>query len=63
MHIKRRFTKAGQSPYQGVNFVKKDSKITEFDGTVVFEANDILIPESFSQVATCLLYTSPSPRD
>ena len=52
MHIKRRFTKAGQSPYQGVNFVKKDSKITEFDGTVVFEANDILIPESFSQVAT-----------
>ncbi len=52
MHIERRFTKAGQSPYQGVNFVKKDSKITEFDGTVVFEANDILIPESFSQVAT-----------
>ena len=52
MHIKRRFTKAGQSPYQGVNFVKKDSRITEFDGTVVFEANDILIPESFSQVAT-----------
>ena len=52
MHIERRFTKAGQSPYQGVNFVKKDSRITEFDGTVVFEANDILIPESFSQVAT-----------
>ena len=52
MHIERRFTKAGQSPYQGVNFVKKDSRITEFDGTVVFEANDILIPESFSPVAT-----------
>ena len=52
MKINRRFTKSGQSPYEGVSFVKRDSRITEFDGTMVFEAKDISIPESFSQVAT-----------
>jgi ribonucleoside-diphosphate reductase alpha chain len=52
MKINRRFTKSGQSPYEGVSFVKRDSRITEFDGTMVFEAKDISMPESFSQVAT-----------
>ncbi len=54
MKIKRFFTK-NNSPYAGLNFVKRDSKIINPDGTVIFEAKDVVVPESWSQVAVDIL--------
>ena len=54
MKIKRFFTKDG-NPYAGLNFVKRDSKIINPDGSVIFEAKDVIVPESWSQVAVDIL--------
>jgi ribonucleoside-diphosphate reductase alpha chain len=53
--IPRRFTKQGQSPYAGIPFAKRTSEIRNPDGSVVFRAADIDIPEAWSQVATDIL--------
>jgi ribonucleoside-diphosphate reductase alpha chain len=55
MKIARRYTTAGQDPYSGIKFLPRVSRITNTDGSVVFEAHDILIPENWSQVATDIL--------
>ncbi len=55
MQITRHFTKAGQSPYDGIEFNTRTSRITEPDGTVVFEAKDITVPAAWSQVAIDIL--------
>jgi hypothetical protein len=41
MRIERRFTKAGQSPYQGIEFRPTTSEIRNPDGSVVFRADDV----------------------
>jgi len=53
--IGRRFTKKGKTPYEGLVFSKRNSKLINPDGTVVFEMKNINVPESFSQVATDIL--------
>ena len=55
MKITRFFTKSGSDPLAGIPFVARTSRITKLDGTVVFEAKDVLVPESWSQVAVDIL--------
>jgi len=53
--IARKFTKKNKTPYEGLVFSKRNSKLINPDGSVVFEAKDISVPETFSQVATDIL--------
>ena len=55
MKITRRFTKKGQSPYQGISFRKTDSEIRNPDGSIVFRLEGIDVPSSWSQVACDIL--------
>jgi len=55
MRITRRFTRAESSPYEDMNFVRRSSEIRNPDGTLVFEMEDILVPETWSQVAVDVL--------
>ena len=55
MRIERRFTRSGQSPYEGVKFVKRSSEIRNPDGSTVFKLDQIDIPESWSQLAIDIL--------
>jgi ribonucleoside-diphosphate reductase alpha chain len=55
MRIARRFTVAGQDPYQAVAFTRTGSEIRNPDGSIVFRMADIEVPESFSQVASDIL--------
>ena len=55
MKIARRFTRAGEGTDADIKFVERTSRITNPDGTVVFEAKDILVPESWSQMAVDIL--------
>ena len=55
MKISRHFTKVGQDALEGIPFVPRISRITKLDGTVVFEAKDVMVPESWSQVAVDIL--------
>ncbi|GMQ86297.1 MAG: hypothetical protein BMS9Abin07_1870 [Acidimicrobiia bacterium] len=51
LQIERRFTKAGEDPYETVDWVKRDSRISNPDGSVVFEMEDAEVPAAWSQVA------------
>ena len=55
MRIERRFTHSGQSPYEGLRFVKRSSEIRNPDGSTVFKLDQIDIPESWSQLAIDIL--------
>ncbi|WP_005036986.1 adenosylcobalamin-dependent ribonucleoside-diphosphate reductase [Holophaga foetida] len=55
MQISRHFTKQGRDPLEGIPFVPRTSRITKLDGTVVFEAKNVMVPESWSQVAVDIL--------
>ncbi|WP_295815130.1 adenosylcobalamin-dependent ribonucleoside-diphosphate reductase, partial [uncultured Nitratireductor sp.] len=55
MRIRRRFTKADQSPYSDLKFRRTKSEIRNPDGSVVFELDDIEVPENWSQVACDVL--------
>ncbi|MYE32662.1 MAG: adenosylcobalamin-dependent ribonucleoside-diphosphate reductase, partial [Chloroflexi bacterium] len=55
MRIDRRFTTAGQDPYEGVRFGSRDSRIVNPDGSAVFEAADVTMPADWSQVAVDIM--------
>ena len=55
MKISRKFTKAGQDVYETVQWAKRASRITNLDGSVVFEMTDAEIPASWSQLATDIM--------
>jgi len=55
MQMQRLFTSEGKDPFTGINFVPRTSRIVNPNGTVVFEMNDLLAPESWSQVAVDIL--------
>lgn len=55
LRIQRLFTKPGQDRYEGINFVKRTSKISNPDGSTVFEMKDIEVPDTWSQVAVDIL--------
>jgi ribonucleoside-diphosphate reductase alpha chain len=55
MRIERRFTKAGQSPYADIKFRLTKSEIRNPDGSIVFHADNVEVPEQWSQVASDVL--------
>src|ERR1700743_1146418 len=55
MRIERRYTKDGQSPYADIAFRVTTSEIRNPDGSVVFKAENVEVPESWSQVASDVL--------
>ncbi len=55
MKITRKFTVAGRDPFDSVKWVKRSSKISNPDGSVVFEMKDAEVPESWSQLATDIM--------
>src|ERR1043166_9023338 len=55
MRITRRYTTAGQDPFGAFSFVPRTSRITNPDGSVVFEMKNLQAPESWSQVAVDIL--------
>ena len=54
LKITRKYTSPGD-PYKGIVWEKRSSKITNPDGSVVFEMNDVEIPSTWSQVATDIM--------
>jgi ribonucleoside-diphosphate reductase alpha chain len=48
----RRFTVAGEDPFETVEWEKRTAAITGEDGKVVFEQKDCEIPKTWSQLAT-----------
>src|SRR5262245_30213222 len=48
----RRLTRKGTNPLDQVTWVKRDSVITNTDGSVVFEMKGVEVPEGWSQLAT-----------
>src|SRR3954454_21213337 len=55
MRIERRFTKDGQSPYAEIEFRSTTSEIRNPDGSTVFKADGVEVPEFWSQVASDVL--------
>ena len=55
LQIERRFTEAGADPYDRLEWTRRDSRITNPDGSVVFEMTDAEIPASWSQVAADIM--------
>ena len=55
MKITRRFTKPGVDVYSTIPFAQRTSRITNVDGSVVFEMKDAEIPASWSQLATDIM--------
>ncbi len=52
LHIARHYTRAGENPYESVTWDKRHSRITNPDGSVVFELRDVEVPSDWSQMAT-----------
>ncbi|MBL0926579.1 MAG: adenosylcobalamin-dependent ribonucleoside-diphosphate reductase [Phycisphaerales bacterium] len=55
MKITRQFTVAGQDPFASVEWVKRSSKISNPDGSVVFKMDDAEVPATWSQLATDIM--------
>ncbi|HET9415278.1 MAG TPA: vitamin B12-dependent ribonucleotide reductase, partial [Pseudolabrys sp.] len=55
MQIERRYTKDGQSAYADIAFRLTTSEIRNPDGSVVFKADNVEVPEFWSQVASDVL--------
>src|SRR5947208_7091102 len=55
MKVSRRFTKAGKDVFAAVEWERRTSRITNPDGSVVFEMNDAEIPRAWSQLATDIM--------
>ena len=55
LRINRRFTEAGIDPYSRFEWSRRDSRITNPDGSIVFEMTDAEIPAGWSQVASDIM--------
>jgi ribonucleoside-diphosphate reductase alpha chain len=55
MRFERRYTRAGNAPFERVAFRAADSEIRKPDGTIVFRQTGIEVPADWSQVATDVL--------
>ncbi len=54
MKFSRTYSVPGD-PYAGLNFEPRTSRIVNPDGSVIFEAKDVMVPASWSQVAVDVL--------
>ncbi|HKS16074.1 MAG TPA: vitamin B12-dependent ribonucleotide reductase, partial [Planctomycetota bacterium] len=52
LKVRRVFTKPGVHPYEAITWEKRVSKISNPDGSTVFEMKDVEVPASWSQLAT-----------
>jgi ribonucleoside-diphosphate reductase alpha chain len=55
LHINRFYTKPGEDPLDSVEWTTKDSRITNPDGSIVFEMLDAEVPAGWSQVAADIM--------
>jgi ribonucleoside-diphosphate reductase alpha chain len=55
LRITRRFTEAGKDPFDKIEWSRRDSRITNPDGSTVFEMTDAEIPAGWSQVASDIM--------
>jgi len=55
MKITRKFTVAGKDPYASVEWTRRSSRISNPDGTVVFQMDDAEVPATWSQLATDIM--------
>ena len=55
MRIDRRYTKADQDAYKGLEFRSTTSEIRNPDGSVVFKLEDVQVPATWSQVAADII--------
>ncbi len=55
MKINRKFTQAGRSVFDQVQWTTRTSRITNPDGSVVFEMKDAEMPAGWSQLATDIM--------
>ncbi|MFD1428043.1 vitamin B12-dependent ribonucleotide reductase [Kroppenstedtia sanguinis] len=55
MKIQRYFTRKGDDPFNSVEYVKRDCRITNPDGSVVFEMKGAEVPKQWSQVAADIM--------
>ena len=55
MQIKRRFTTPGQDVFSTVEWEQRSSRITNADGSVVFEMKNASVPKQWSQLATDIM--------
>ena len=55
LRITRRFTEAGKDPYDRFEWSLRDSRITNPDGSIVFEMTGAEIPAQWSQVASDIM--------
>jgi len=55
MDIERRFTRKGESPYNGISFEARTSEIRNPDGKVIFRQENVVVPSAWSQIATDIL--------
>ncbi|PIN83353.1 hypothetical protein COV61_03330, partial [Candidatus Micrarchaeota archaeon CG11_big_fil_rev_8_21_14_0_20_47_5] len=50
--VARLFTQKGENPFEKIEYEKRNAKISEPDGRVVFELKDVSVPRGWSQLAT-----------
>lgn len=55
LRISRRFTADFSDPYDGIAWTRRTSRISDPDGSVVFEMADAEVPASWSQVAVDIM--------
>ncbi|MCA9297599.1 MAG: hypothetical protein KDA28_00950, partial [Phycisphaerales bacterium] len=55
MKVTRRFTSEGKDAFDSVEWVKRSSRISNPDGSVVFEMEDAEVPATWSQLATDIM--------
>ena len=55
MSIERRFTAKSDDAYKGLTFVARRSEIRNPDGSQVFLQDGVMVPDSWSQVATDIM--------
>jgi ribonucleoside-diphosphate reductase alpha chain len=52
LQFRRRFTKAGVSPYNEIEWELRTAQITDAQATVIFEQKDVEVPKDWSMTAT-----------
>jgi len=55
LQIDRRFTTVGTDPFSTVEWVRRDSRIINPDGSIVFEMENAEVPAAWSQVASDIM--------
>ena len=55
MKLKRRFTEPGSQPLNQIEYEKRNTRIVNSDGSVVFEMRDAWVPRAWSRLASDIL--------